>query len=96
MQLEVKGGTLKIVIKAGGILDVVEYHPLDGSEVEIKRRDLRRGKTLTRASRTPEGLLCLQYVPRHICPCTEDEFRNKGFTSSNIQVTRLAWFLNES
>lgn len=59
-QLEVKGNILKIVIKAGGILDIVELHPLDGREVEIKRRDLRRGKTVTRAYRTPEGLLCIQ------------------------------------
>jgi hypothetical protein len=53
-----------MVIKAGGVLDLVERHALGGSPVQMTRRDMRRGKATSVVSRTAEGLLQIKYDTR--------------------------------
>ena len=43
--------------KVGGILDIVEQYPFDGSYVKHNRRDKRRGQHSGRVVRSPEAIL---------------------------------------
>lgn len=57
MEVEDTEGYFKTVLKAGGVLDVVEKYPWDGSKVVHSRRDKRFGKhtgMVRRAERGPE------------------------------------------
>ncbi|KAK9808804.1 hypothetical protein WJX72_004024 [[Myrmecia] bisecta] len=45
----------KTVIKAGGLMDVVERYPWDGAEVQHSRRDKRKGHHQGKVVRTAEG-----------------------------------------
>ena len=51
LQLEDNPDTFKTVLKAGGLMDVVEKYLWSGEEVEHSRRDKRRGKHYGRVHR---------------------------------------------
>ena len=42
-------------LKAGGLMDVVESYPWDGTERTFGRRDKRSGPLVGRVCRTPNG-----------------------------------------
>lgn len=60
-QIEDTDDHFKTVIKAGGIMDVVECYPWTGEVLTHGRRDKRKGVHTGRVLRTPEGP-SIQYV----------------------------------
>ncbi|KAL4425760.1 hypothetical protein ABPG75_009776 [Micractinium tetrahymenae] len=58
-QLEDAGEHFKTVLKAGGIMDVVEQYPWSGEEVVHPRRDKRSGTHTGHVMRTERGP-CIQ------------------------------------
>ena len=45
----------KFIVKAGGIMDVVERYPWTGEEQQHKRRDKRAGYHVGRVIKTDDG-----------------------------------------
>lgn len=54
-QVEVTDTHLKTVVKAGGILDIVEVYPWTGEKKKYPRRDKKRGKHLAWVGCTEKG-----------------------------------------
>ena len=61
VQVEETQSQFRTVVKAGGLMDVVESYPWDGSERLYRRRDKRRGVHTGRVTRDAEGPT-IQYV----------------------------------
>ena len=55
MQVEDTEEYFKTVLKAGGIMDVVELYPWKGETVIHKRRDKRKGTHSGHVERTKDG-----------------------------------------
>eukprot|EP00884_Botryococcus_braunii_P012179 jgi/Botrbrau1/20962/Bobra.0135s0080.1 len=55
LELEDTPEHFKTVLKAGGIMDVVECYPWDGTPVKHKRRDKKKGHHLGKVVRTDKG-----------------------------------------
>ena len=55
-QVEETDAHFRTAVKAGGILDIVEQYPFDGSLVKHARRDKRQGQHIGSVKRTEEGL----------------------------------------
>jgi hypothetical protein len=62
LQLEDTPEHFKTILKAGGIMDIVECYPWDGREVLHKRRDKRRGQHTGRVVRKEDGP-AIEYEP---------------------------------
>lgn len=48
------------IMKAGGIMDVMETYPWTGEKISLPRRDKRKGKHVGRVLRLEEGGVCIE------------------------------------
>ena len=60
LQLEENDETFTTIVKAGGLLDLVETYPWTGEQVRLPRRDKRRGKHSGRVLRLAEDQVCIE------------------------------------
>ena len=46
LRIEIEDDSLSVIVKAGGIMDVVETYPMSGECTVLKRRDKRTGSVV--------------------------------------------------